>query len=121
MEGEAGHVLFGVAEIQEIFDDAVGTDISDEDGGQSEWSLADCKELLDEVLLKRKVTSVNNASEETASLDEQENANKNPDYPAVMSTSGECNDDPGGGVDSRATNNAACEGLEELLGNDGML
>ena len=34
MEGEAGHVLFGVAEIQEIFDDAVGTDISDEDGGQ---------------------------------------------------------------------------------------
>ena len=102
MEGEAGHVLFGVAEIQEIFDDAVGTDISDEVGGQSEWSLADCQEILDEVLLKRKVALVENASEETASLDEPEDAlaKKDSEYPAViMSTAGECNDDPGGGED----------------------
>ena len=37
-----------------------------------------------------------------------------------MSTAGECNDDPGGGVDSGTTNYADCEGLEELLGNDEM-
>ena len=73
--------------------------------------------------MKRKVSSVENASNETASLDEQEDAlaKKNREYLAVMSTAGKCNDDPGGGVDSRASNNAACEGLEELLGNDGML
>ena len=78
---------FGVADIQEIFE---------EDGGQTEWSLADCQDILDEVLLKRKVTSVNNASEETASLDEPEDAlaKKDSEYPAViMSTAGECNDD----------------------------
>ena len=88
-----------------------------------EWYSAGFQELLDEVLLKRKVSSVENASNETASLDEQEDAlaKKNREYLAVMSTAGKCNDDPGGGVDSRATNNAACEGLEELLGNDGML
>ena len=34
MEGEAGPVWFGIAEIHEIFEDAVGADISDEDGGQ---------------------------------------------------------------------------------------
>ena len=45
---------FGVAEIQEIFEDETETDISDDDG-QSEWSLADCQELLDKFLLKRKV------------------------------------------------------------------
>ena len=34
MEGEAGHVSFEIAEIQEIFEDAVGTNISDEDGAR---------------------------------------------------------------------------------------
>ena len=33
-----------------------------------------------------------------------------------MSTAGECNDDPGGGENIHAN----CEGLEELLGDDGM-
>ena len=62
------------------------------DDGQSEWSLADCQELLDDILLKRKVTSVDYASEETTS---HILAKKNPEYPAVMSSAG---DDPGGRV-----------------------
>ena len=76
MEGKGGHVWFGVAEIQEIFGDETETDIS-ADYGQSEWSLADCQELLDVVLLKRKVTSVDYASEETAS---HILAKKNPEW-----------------------------------------
>ena len=59
--------------------------------------MSDCQELLDEVILKRTVTSVENASKETASLDEQQHAlaKKNPEYPAVICTAGECNDNPG--------------------------
>ena len=51
------HEWWGVAEIVEIFEDAVGTDISDEevpeDGGQSEWSSADCQELLGEEISEK--------------------------------------------------------------------
>ena len=57
MEVDAGSVWFGVAEIEEIFEDAVGTYISveevPEDGGQSEWSLADCQELLGEEISEK--------------------------------------------------------------------
>ena len=53
MEDEAGFEWFGVAEIQEIFEVTIGTDISDEDGGQSEWSLAECQELLGEEMSEK--------------------------------------------------------------------
>ena len=58
------------------------------------------KYMVSDVLLKRKVTFVEKASEETASLDDQEDAlaKKDPEYSAViMSTAGECYDDQGGG------------------------
>ena len=52
-EVEAGYEWFGTAKIQEIVEDAIGTDISDENGGQSEWSLEECQELLGEVIAER--------------------------------------------------------------------
>ena len=52
-EVEAGYEWFGTAEIQEIVEDAIGTDISDENGGKSEWSLEECQELLGEVIAER--------------------------------------------------------------------
>ena len=46
MEVEVGYKRFGVAEMQEIIEDTIETDISD--GGQSEWSSEECQELLGE-------------------------------------------------------------------------
>ena len=53
MEVEVGYERFGFAEMQEIFEEDVGTNISAEDGGHSEWSLEECQELLGEVTAEK--------------------------------------------------------------------
>ena len=53
MEVEVGYERFGVAEMNEIFEEDVGTDISAEDEGRSEWCLEECQELLGEVTAEK--------------------------------------------------------------------
>ena len=51
MEVEVGYERFGVAEMHEIIEDTIETDIWD--GGQSEWSLEKCQELLAEEISEK--------------------------------------------------------------------
>jgi hypothetical protein len=43
---------FGVAEMQEIYEEEGGNVISAEEEGQSDWSLEECQELLGEVTVE---------------------------------------------------------------------
>jgi hypothetical protein len=65
MEVEAGYERFGVAEMKEISEEDVGTEISAEDEGQSEWSIdiEECQELLGEVTTEK--TRVHGSVEES--------------------------------------------------------
>jgi hypothetical protein len=63
MDVEAGYERFGVAEMQGIYEEEVETVISSEEEGQSDWSLEECQELLDEVTAEK--TRVHGSVEES--------------------------------------------------------